>query len=347
MLTGIAQPTSLDARPVRRRLSAASGAFIAIVFTFVLLAAPNSASATAGTGGSGAWPWPLLGEVITPYKNVPDRYAAGQHRGLDIAAPVGRPVLAIVPGRVSFAGKLPDGGQTVTVRSADGRWLVSDLHLATRDVQRGDSVRPGARLGSVGTSGRRSAEPAHLHLSVRRTSDRAYVDPLTLLGEPRLASAAKAATPKIKALERPAARSADVRAHTTGGRSPAPRHGVQGRRTAASRSAGEHAHEGDAADGISRVAPPPISARTPTPEAILESARAEMASPAVPEPEAQSVEPDSKRPKRLLLLAIAAVCLVALVLRRRPRSVPPQKDDAEPSAEQADVIPFGRSRRSA
>jgi hypothetical protein len=153
--------------------------------------APSGAA--AATGGTGAWPWPLLGEVITPYRNGSDPYAAGQHRGLDIAAPVGTPVLAIVDGRVSYSGRLPDGGETVTVRSADGQWLVSDLHLSSRSVARGDSVRAGQVLGRVGTTGRRSADQPHLHFGVRRVSDRAYVDPLGLLGAQRLPSTPAAA----------------------------------------------------------------------------------------------------------------------------------------------------------
>ena len=132
-------------------------------------------------GGHGAWPWPVLGEVITPYKNGSDRYAAGQHRGLDIAAPVGTQVRAIVDGRVSASpGALPDGGVTVTVRSSDGAYLVSASAPGRRArVARGDPVSAGETLGAVGTTGKRSSTQPHLHLSVRRASDRAYLDPMT------------------------------------------------------------------------------------------------------------------------------------------------------------------------
>lgn len=347
MLTGIAQPTS-PARPTARTGFGAAGSLaIAIAIALILFAPPAASPAATAESGSGAWPWPLLGEVITPYKNGSDRYAAGQHRGLDIAAPAGTPVLAITSGRVSFAGRLPDGGNTVTVRSADGQWLVSNLHLAEREVRVGERVQPGTRLGTVGKTGRRSAEQAHLHLSVRRAGSRAYVDPMTLLGAQRLASARRPAAPKIEALERPVARSADVRAHTTGGNSPAPRHGVQGHRTAAVHSAGEDAHEGDAADGTSRVAPPPISIES-------RSARPALAS-STPEPLERPLPDDVKEPtgsplpvpKRLMLVAIAAICLVALVLRRRPSAPLPKATGGPEAAEPADVIPLTGTRRSA
>ena len=51
----------------------------------LLIAAALAAPAPA----SAAWVWPVSGEVITPYRNGTDPYATGQHRGIDIAAPVG------------------------------------------------------------------------------------------------------------------------------------------------------------------------------------------------------------------------------------------------------------------
>ena len=132
-------------RAFAHRFRAAGGALVATIVILQTLATPNGAA--AADGGTGAWPWPLLGEVITPYKNGSDRFAAGQHRGLDIAAPAGTQVRAIVDGRVSFAGRLPDGGVTVTVRSADGGHLISGLHLASRAVARGESVVAGQAIG--------------------------------------------------------------------------------------------------------------------------------------------------------------------------------------------------------
>ncbi len=132
-----------------------------------------------------AWSWPLAGEVITPYRNGDDPYAAGQHRGIDIAGPAGAPVVAAVPGLVRFAGTAGSSGRTVSVRSEDGGFDVSYLHLSSIAVHRGDQVRAGALIGAVGTTGVRSAERAHLHFGVREAGSRhAYLDPLTLLPPP-------------------------------------------------------------------------------------------------------------------------------------------------------------------
>jgi hypothetical protein len=48
-------------------------------------------------------------------------------------------------------------------------------------VRTGQAVAPGERIGSVGTSGRRSTAAPHLHFGVRDAGTRRYRDPLDLL----------------------------------------------------------------------------------------------------------------------------------------------------------------------
>src|SRR5207244_102457 len=81
----------------------------------------------APAAAAGDWAWPVRGPVLTPYRNGTDPYAAGQHRGIDIAAPVGTPVSAAVAGTVRFAGTAGSSGLTVSVRTADGRFDISYL----------------------------------------------------------------------------------------------------------------------------------------------------------------------------------------------------------------------------
>lgn len=327
MLIRDAQPTSF-VRHTRRRLSAAGGALAAVIAILMPLALSEDSAAAAS--GSGAWPWPLLGEVITPYKNGSDPYAAGQHRGLDIAAPAGSPVLAIVDGRVSFSGRLPDGGETVTVASSDGAWLVSDLHLSARAVARGDSVHAGDLLGRVGTTGKRSAQQPHLHLGVRRAGSGAYVDPMTLLGParipsapaknpPPIASAQGPAVPvahaqpervRVTPLERGARQSANVHAHSPGDVSPASRHGAGSVTTR--NPAGAPAREGHAADqATGRVAPPPLTVSDETGRRVV------VAESAVAEAPIATAATGPRSLKRLLFVLVALVCVAALFLRRR------------------------------
>ncbi len=144
--------------------------------------------------GAGSWAWPVEGEVITGYRNGGDPYAAGQHRGIDIAAPPGTPVVAAAAGVVRFRGVAGSNGLTVTIRTADGRYDTSYLHLSAAGVREGQELGAGERIGAVGTGGRRSAQAPHLHFGVRLAGTRHdYVDPLGLLGPPRAPRPGRAA----------------------------------------------------------------------------------------------------------------------------------------------------------
>lgn len=141
------------------------------------LLAPVSASA------SGSWSWPVRGDVLTSFRNASDPYAAGEHRGIDIAAPVGREVVAAAAGTVRHAGVAGSSGLTVSVRAGDHD--ISYLHLSAVSVKEGQTVAGGARIGAVGISGRRSVVAPHLHFGVRRAGERhAYLDPLGFLAPP-------------------------------------------------------------------------------------------------------------------------------------------------------------------
>src|SRR5687767_11384545 len=101
-----------------------------------LLAAPVGA----------AWIWPVEGPVLRPFAVGGDRYAGGQHRGIDIAAPVGTEVRAPLGGVVSFTGSVPGGGRVVSIETADGH-TVTLLQLGSVLVVRGAVLEEGALVG--------------------------------------------------------------------------------------------------------------------------------------------------------------------------------------------------------
>jgi hypothetical protein len=161
-----------------------------------------SSDAVASSG----WTWPIRGPVLTPYRNGGDPYAAGQHRGLDIGAPVGSRVVAAAGGTVTFAGVVGSSGLTVSERTADGRYDLSYLHLSSVGVHRGDRLAAGAAVGAAGVSGRRSVAAPHLHFGVRQAGTRsAYVDPLDLLPPPPPADRAPRPVPGPAPVAHPAA----------------------------------------------------------------------------------------------------------------------------------------------
>src|SRR2546423_9744299 len=108
---------------------------------------------------AGAWTWPVKGPVLQKFVLGDDPYAAGQHRGIDIGAGAGEPVLAPASGLVSFAGTVPVSGKVVTIQTSDG-YSVTLTHLGSTSVRRGETV---ARTRSSARSARpkRSSTTSH------------------------------------------------------------------------------------------------------------------------------------------------------------------------------------------
>ena len=149
---------------MRRTLSA-------LVLLAALVAAP----------AAHAWTWPAAGPVLRPFSVGPDSYAPGQHRGVDIGAELGSPVMASAAGTVSFVGSVPRGGRAVTIQTPDG-YAVTLLQLGSTSVVRGSVVAEGAVVGAVGESADPGTSAPHVHLGVRVAADPdGYVDPLGLL----------------------------------------------------------------------------------------------------------------------------------------------------------------------
>lgn len=85
------------------------------------------------------------------------------HRGLDISARRGTPVLAPADGVVVFAGR--NGGLGKTLRISHGFGFTTVYgHLNEILVELGDEIRRGDQIGAVGNTGRSTA--SHLHYEV-------------------------------------------------------------------------------------------------------------------------------------------------------------------------------------
>jgi murein DD-endopeptidase MepM/ murein hydrolase activator NlpD len=105
--------------------------------------------------------------------------AAQPHMGSDYPVPASAPVLAVADGTVVLAQDLFYPGNAVFVDHGDG--LVSMyFHLSDINVQTGQEVRKGDRVGKVGTTGR-STGP-HLFFGVRWHDAR--IDPRFVLEDP-------------------------------------------------------------------------------------------------------------------------------------------------------------------
>lgn len=121
------------------------------------------------------------------------------HRGNDIMAPGGTPVLAAAEGVVEKVyWSEGGGGNTIYVRSPDGRWSYYYAHLSgyAPGIAEGARVREGQVIAFVGDTGNAGAGNTHLHfgMSVMAPGDDWHqgraVDPTPLLAGPNLAEAA-------------------------------------------------------------------------------------------------------------------------------------------------------------
>jgi murein DD-endopeptidase MepM/ murein hydrolase activator NlpD len=145
-----------------------------LLAAIVLSAAAALYPATAAA--SGTWVWPVTGPVIRGFDPPDDPYGAG-HRGIDIAAPVGTPVLAAQAGTVTFAGKV--GGQLFVTVDHGGGLVSSYSWVSALRVRKDDVIARGQTIALSGTGHPASGEPPHLHVGVRLNGQ--YVDPLAYL----------------------------------------------------------------------------------------------------------------------------------------------------------------------
>lgn len=123
------------------------------------------------------WNWPVGPEhrVLTPFAPPAQKWLSG-HRGVDLAARYGQPVLAPTEGTITFSGRVADR-TVVTLTSGERRISfepVSDPLPRGRRVHRGQQIALRDRRQSHEDCG-----PC-LHWGVREGED--YVNPLLFLG---------------------------------------------------------------------------------------------------------------------------------------------------------------------
>lgn len=118
--------------------------------------------------------WPSQGILTSGYGWRWGR----MHRGIDIAAPVGTPVVAAADGVVATSGWDSGGyGNKVDIRHPDGS-LTRYAHNSRLLVRAGQTVRQGQLIAEMGSTGR-STGP-HLHFEIR-PSGKGAVNPMAFL----------------------------------------------------------------------------------------------------------------------------------------------------------------------
>lgn len=129
--------------------------------------------------------------IIMPVKNT-NRYSYDQnsfgaprvghsHKGVDIFARKGTPVLSATSGIVVYTGVLSLGGNVVVVLSPTLKFHYY-AHLNEIQAIKLQFVSSGEQIGTVGKTGNAKNTPAHLHYSISYFSPfLTYINPVPLL----------------------------------------------------------------------------------------------------------------------------------------------------------------------
>jgi len=140
-------------------------------------AAPPAPKAEPVVKASGArLDWPLVGVLYARF----GKRGESQHDGIDIAAPLGTPILAAAEGVVLYSGYQRGYGHIVIVDHGGGL-LTLYAHNQANLVKEGERVKAGTPVAKVGMASRTSGP--HVHFEVRE--DAVPKDPLKFLPEPR------------------------------------------------------------------------------------------------------------------------------------------------------------------
>jgi murein DD-endopeptidase MepM/ murein hydrolase activator NlpD len=118
--------------------------------------------------------WPAKGVLTSGYGWRWGR----MHKGIDVAAPIGTPIVAAAPGVVVRAGWNSGGyGKLVDIRHADGA-VTRYAHNSRILVQSGQLVEQGQQISEMGSTG--FSTGPHLHFEVH-PAGKAAVNPIALL----------------------------------------------------------------------------------------------------------------------------------------------------------------------
>jgi septal ring factor EnvC (AmiA/AmiB activator) len=109
--------------------------------------------------------WPVEGKILQPFGKVVDsRYSTSVlNAGIDIAAPKGTGILSAAAGEIVHISWLRGYGSFIIIDHGGGYYTLY-AHLDEIDVEIGQKVSPGERIGSVGESGSLSGPRLHFEL---------------------------------------------------------------------------------------------------------------------------------------------------------------------------------------
>ncbi len=133
---------------------------------------------TARTNVSKALVFPVAGSK----SKIRDLWGASReggirrHKGIDIHARKGTPVVAVCDGVIVERNQTLIGGKTLWLKSAGFGWKAYYAHLDKQLVKEGQHVKKGQVIGTVGNTGNARTTPSHLHYGI--SGSKGWVNPM-------------------------------------------------------------------------------------------------------------------------------------------------------------------------
>jgi murein DD-endopeptidase MepM/ murein hydrolase activator NlpD len=162
-------PSGAEKQPQRITVasnrSAPKAASVPVTPVSVSKAAPRQESYIPAKlpSSPGKFMTPVPGKLVSSYGAKKD----GLHNdGINIAAPRGTPVKTAADGQVVYAGNALKGYGNLILVKHGGGYLTAYGHLGRIMVKKGEMLKKGQTLGTVGTSGQVSSP--QLHFEIRK-----------------------------------------------------------------------------------------------------------------------------------------------------------------------------------
>jgi peptidoglycan LD-endopeptidase LytH len=137
-------------------------------------AARSSSGSSSGSSGGGAvvlsgFVFPVAGACSFVDSWGAPRSGGRTHKGCDIMAARGTPVVACVSGTITKANSVNSGlgGRTIWLVAGGTRYYYAHLDSIAAGIATGSSVTAGQTIGYVGNTGNAAGGACHLHFEIR------------------------------------------------------------------------------------------------------------------------------------------------------------------------------------
>jgi len=155
---------------------------MALCVTLLFLGGKHSQASENVSEKTNHWIWPADGMVTDMFGT-----RRGNHKGIDIAAPLGTPIYSVDAGIVTKSYYSNSYGHVIFVKHNNNIETVY-AHLKARFVNSGDTISAGQQVGEMGSTGDSSGVHLHfeVHLNEWTIDKRNAINPVLALGDVKI-----------------------------------------------------------------------------------------------------------------------------------------------------------------